>query len=128
MAVNGTHKLLKGAFNTTEHQMHCRKTAEEGIVLLKNSKNILPLDRNRIRSIAVIGANASQKHAGGGGSSYIKAKYEITPLDGLRKKAGARIILNIAQGYSFSDSADTKKRSINPHEVRGCFNVATNIT
>jgi beta-glucosidase len=98
-----------GSFNTFEHQMLCRKVAEEGIVLLKNNKNILPLDSSRIRSIAVIGANASQKHAGGGGSSYIKAKYEITPLDGLKRKAGTHIKLNVTEGYSSSDTADTKK-------------------
>ena len=98
-----------GSFNTPEHQKNCLQTAEEGIVLLKNDNHLLPLDINKIKSLAVIGQNAVYKHAGSGGSSYIKAKYEVSPLEGLKRLAGVNINLNFAEGYSMKDSADRKK-------------------
>jgi beta-glucosidase len=97
-----------GALNTPEHQKHCLQTAEEGIVLLKNKNNLLPLNIKSIKSIAVIGQNATMKHAKGGGSSYIKAKYEVSPLEGLKHLVGDTIKLNVAEGYSMKDSVDHK--------------------
>lgn len=84
-------KLPKGSRNTEEHQMIARKIAEEGIVLLKNENNILPLDKNKIKKVAVIGPNSKKKHAFGGGSSMIRAQYEITPLKGIKEKCGEEI-------------------------------------
>jgi beta-glucosidase len=98
-----THMFGKrpdGALNTAEHQATARKVAEEGIVLLKN-ENILPLQPN-IRTIAVIGANANHKHAGAGGSSQVNAKYEVTPLAGIRNVAGKDIRVLYAPGYEIS--------------------------
>ena len=92
-----------GEINTPGHQRECLKEAQEGMVLLKNKNNLLPLNSAKIKSIAVIGQNATIKHAYGGGSSYIKALYEITPLEGLQRKVGNKIKLNIAQGYQISD-------------------------
>lgn len=97
-----------GEINTPGHQRECLKEAQEGMVLLKNKNNLLPLNSAKIKSIAVIGQNATIKHAYGGGSSYIKALYEITPLEGLQRKVGNKIKLNIAQGYQISDSSDRK--------------------
>jgi beta-glucosidase len=87
-----------GAYNTKEHQQLALKVAEEGIVLLKND-GILPLNKTRIRSIAVIGTNAIQKNGGAGGSSQVTAKYEITPLDGIKKILGESVKINFATGY-----------------------------
>lgn len=91
-------KRQPGAFNTDQHQATALKVAEEGIVLLKND-GMLPLDLNRIKTIAVIGANGDRKHAGAGGSSQVNAKYEITPLAGIRKIAGDKINVVYAPGY-----------------------------
>lgn len=77
--------------NTTEHQAVALKMAEEGIVLLKNDNNTLPLDINKIKKIAVLGPNAKKKHSLGGGSSMIRAFYEITPKKGLREKCEGKI-------------------------------------
>ncbi|MHA1380407.1 MAG: beta-glucosidase family protein [Candidatus Helarchaeota archaeon] len=86
--------LPKGSRNTPEHQEVARKIAEEGIVLLKNKNNILPLNLNEIRTIAVIGPNADKKLAFGGGSSMIRSLYEITPLKGLKEKCMEKIAIN----------------------------------
>ncbi len=91
----------EGQSNTPQHQQLALSVAEEGIVLLKNA-GILPLEKNRIKRIAVIGANADRKHAGGGGSSQVNAKYEITPLQGLRNLIGKEAEIVYAPGYEIS--------------------------
>ena len=95
----------KGSFNTKEHQQTAAKIAEEGIVLLKNDNNTLPLQKDKIKSIAVIGYNAERKQAMGGGSSQIRAFYEITPLEGLKNQAGKNIKINYSQGYKIERGA-----------------------
>ena len=60
-------------------------------MLLKNENNILPLDINSIKKIAVIGPNSDKKHSFGGGSAIVKAKYEITPLKGIKSKCKGKI-------------------------------------
>jgi beta-glucosidase len=94
----------KGEYNTKKHQETARRVAEEGIVLLKN-ENILPLEKGKIRTIAVIGANAERKHAGAGGSSQVNAKYEVTALEGIRKAAGSGIRITYAPGYEIAKDA-----------------------
>ncbi len=84
-------KLPKGSKNTLEHQAVARQIAEEGIVLLKNENNILPIDLNKIKKIAVLGPNANKKHIRGGGSSMQMPKYEITPLKGIKKKCKEKL-------------------------------------
>jgi len=87
-----------GSFNTPEHQAVARRIAEEGIVLLKNKKDLLPLDLHRIKTLAVIGPNADKMHATGGGSCGIKALYEITPLAGIRQRANQTMTVLYASG------------------------------
>jgi beta-glucosidase len=76
-----------------------KKIAEESIVLLKNTDNYLPLDFSKIKSIAVIGDNATRKHSLGGGSTTTKARYEITPLEALQRKLEGKVRINYAKGY-----------------------------
>ena len=95
-------KRTPGAYNTKEHQQTALKVAEEGIVLLKNDDHVLPLQKTSIKTLAVIGANADRPNAMGGGSSQIKAKYEITPLQGLKNMLGNSVNINYAQGYTIA--------------------------
>ena len=88
-----------GSMNTKEHQQATYDAAAEGIVLLKNQNNLLPLDFSSIKSLAVIGDNATRKHSNGGLSSEIKAVYEVTPLGALRAKWGDKVDIRFAQGY-----------------------------
>ena len=92
-------KRTPGAYNTKEHQQTALKVAEEGIVLLKNDDHVLPLKKTDIKTLAVIGVNADRPNAMGGGSSQIKAKYEITPLQGLRNLLGNSVDISYVQGY-----------------------------
>lgn len=101
--IDGTRKA--GAYNTKAHQEAAKKIAEEGIVLLKNEEHILPLNKNKVRSIAVIGYNADRFQSMGGGSSQVKAFYEITPLNGIKNIAGNKIGITYSPGYSISRGA-----------------------
>ncbi|MEG0851374.1 MAG: glycoside hydrolase family 3 C-terminal domain-containing protein [Flavobacterium sp.] len=88
-----------GSFGTPEHAEAGRKIAEEGIVLLQNTNNILPINLSKTKKIAVIGENAIKMMTVGGGSSSLKAKYEITPLEGLKKRIGSQAEIVYARGY-----------------------------
>ena len=90
---------VKGKMNTPEHQQAAYNDAAEAAVLLQNNGNLLPLKFNKIKSVAMIGDNATCTHCGGGLSSEIKTLYEITPLQAMQKKFGATVKINFAQGY-----------------------------
>jgi beta-glucosidase len=62
--------------------------AEEGIVLLKNEKNTLPLDRTKTKKIAVLGPDAHPGVPAGWGSSYVNPYYAVSVLDGLKNNRG----------------------------------------
>ena len=72
-----------GSMCTEEHFADCRKIGSEGIVLLKNENNILPLKADAKR-IVVLGENAIRPMVAGGSSSSLKTKREVSPLDGIR--------------------------------------------
>lgn len=74
--------------------------AVKSVVLLKNEGGILPVDLGKVRRIAVIGDNANKKMAQGGVGAGVKAKYEVTPIEGLRNKVGDKATIVYAQGYA----------------------------
>ncbi len=65
------------------HRALARETARQAIILLKNKDNILPLDKNKIQSIAVIGPNADICQMGGYTGKY---SVSVSPLDGIKNK------------------------------------------
>ncbi len=88
-----------GSLGSPEHGQVGRKIAEEGIVLLQNKNNVLPINLDKAEKIVVIGENAIKMMTVGGGSSSLKAKYEITPLVGLEKRIGLQAEVVYARGY-----------------------------
>ncbi|MDR6783268.1 beta-glucosidase-like glycosyl hydrolase/polygalacturonase [Pedobacter africanus] len=89
----------KGSIEVEKNQAMALKIAEEGIVLLKNNNKVLPFKAEQIRSVAVIGALADYTHHGGGGSSRVPARYEVTPLQGLKKLLGNNVRVQYEPGY-----------------------------
>ena len=82
------------------HYDVCRQIGEEGIVLLKNEKNILPLDPSKwtkYHNVLVVGENATRSLTQGGGSSELKTLRDISPLDALKKQYEQMV--DYAQGY-----------------------------
>ncbi|WP_281819338.1 glycoside hydrolase family 3 C-terminal domain-containing protein [Parabacteroides goldsteinii] len=88
-----------GSLCSEAHFAAARRIGEEGIVLLQNRNDLLPIDLNRAKRIAVIGENAIKMMTVGGGSSSLKVKYELSPLDGIRKRVGDQAEVIYARGY-----------------------------
>nr|WP_322626417.1 glycoside hydrolase family 3 C-terminal domain-containing protein [uncultured Flavobacterium sp.] len=88
-----------GSFGTEEHAVAARNIGEEGIVLLKNQNALLPVNTAKHKKIVVIGENAIKMMTVGGGSSSLKAKYEVSPLDGIKKRAGSNAEVVYVRGY-----------------------------
>jgi beta-glucosidase len=82
------------------------------MVLLKNEGNALPLDPSKIKSLAVIGENATRLQAHGGQSSEIKAFYEITPLEGILRRVGNQVNVTYSGGYGKDIGPDAAERAV----------------
>jgi beta-glucosidase len=89
-----------GKINTPQHSKTVYDIASESIVLLKNEKSLLPLNLQAIKTIAVIGDNATRTFHLGGFGAGVKTRYEITPLVALQKHIGNTATINYAKGYS----------------------------
>ncbi len=66
-----------------EHGAISRQMATQGMVLLKNDAALLPLDRTKIKRVALIGPYAVRQMTGGGGSSHVIPLYSVAPVDGI---------------------------------------------
>ena len=87
-----------GAINSEAHYAAARQIGGEGIVLLKNDGAVLPVAASA-RKILVVGENAVKMMTVGGGSSSLKVQHEISPLDGIRARAGKDVEVRYARGY-----------------------------
>ena len=93
-----------GSVATEEHYAAAREIGNEGIVLLKNAPVIkkgaplLPIDTAKYQNILVVGDNAVRLLNQGGGSSELKVKDMVSPLDGLRAVYGDKVAY--AKGYA----------------------------
>jgi len=100
------------------HVSLARKIAEESIVLLQNENNILPLQMNKLKSIAVIGPNADQVQFGDYTWSRDN-KDGVTLLEALKERVGNQLTLNYAKGCDlvtddcsgFKEAVDVAKKS-----------------
>lgn len=95
MSGNASHGFLC----SDDHYEAARRIGEEGIVLLKNEGNTLPIDLTKVKKIAVVGENAIKMMTVGGGSSSLKVQREVSPLDGLRARIGNKAVVAYERGY-----------------------------
>lgn len=100
----------KGSIDTEAHFKEAYDIAAESIVLLKNENNLLPLNLKDVKSIAVIGNNATKKNALGGFGAGVKTHREVTPLEGLQNRLPKDIQINYAEGYQEKYSSDEKAK------------------
>ena len=110
-----------------EHAKLALESAEKSMVLLKNEKNTLPLNKSSLKKLAVIGSLANEINTGDHGSSYVKPPYVITPLQGIetfvngdveiiyndgtdlqtaKKVAGEADAVIIVAGYRYNDEGE----------------------
>jgi len=93
-----------GHSNSPERNALAREVAQKSIVLLKNTclpgqkNNFLPLNKNEIKSIAVIGPNGDVARMTGGGSGDLTGNYGISPYDGIVNKLGKNANVEFARG------------------------------
>ncbi|KZT28632.1 glycoside hydrolase family 3 protein [Neolentinus lepideus HHB14362 ss-1] len=84
--------------DSPEARNFCRKLAAEGIVLLKNEGEVLPLRKEKARKVAIIGPNVKGRVISGGGSAALKPTYVVTPYQGLIDNAPEGIELKYSVG------------------------------
>ena len=87
--------------NSPEHQQLALKAAHETIVLLKNQNNLLPLDKSKLKRIAVIGPNAGELHLGGYSG---KPGRGVSILQGIKDKVGSGVEVLYAEGCKITES------------------------
>lgn len=99
-------KKNHGFLCSESHYDAARKIADEGIVLLQNNRNVLPLNLQRAKTVLVVGENAIKMMTVGGGSSSLKVQREISPLKGLQD-AIAELAPNVRVEYERGYVGDT---------------------
>jgi beta-glucosidase len=83
--------------NSPEHQQLALKAAQKSIVLLKNDNNLLPLDLQKLKAVAVIGPNAADVHLGGYSRDPGPGN-QISILEGIKKRVPANVKVLYAEG------------------------------
>lgn len=95
-------KITMDVLESPEHKAHALEMAQKSIVLLKNEKNLLPLDKKKIKKIALVGPNADDK-------SVLLANYYGYPsqvttlLEGIKAKAGEQVDVIYEKGVNLTD-------------------------
>ena len=97
-----------------DHYEACQAIGEEGITLLRNEKNILPIVPERYKKILVVGENATRSLTQGGGSSELKTLRDISPLEAIKNLYGDKV--DYAQGYLSGRALYDKVDEVNPSE------------
>jgi beta-glucosidase len=85
------------AIDLPEHRALIRRAGGKGIVLLKNDNDILPLNKETLKSVAALGL-AKECLAHGGGSAAVNSHYTTTPLDSLKKQLGESVDIRYSKG------------------------------
>jgi len=87
--------------NSAEHRALALKTAQKAVILLKNDKNLLPLDLRKLKTIAVIGPNAGGVHLGG----YSREPaHGVSILQGIKDRVGTKANVVYAEGCKITDA------------------------
>ena len=89
--------------NNAEHRALALKTAQEALILLKNEKNLLPLDLMKLKTIAVIGPNAEGVHLGGYSRDPV---HGVSILEGIKDRVGTKVNVVYAEGCKITDQND----------------------
>jgi len=94
-----------------EHARLAWEVACKSMVLLKNKNQVLPLDRTKIKRIAVLGRLADKANLGDMGSSRVRPSYAVTPLEGIKNRAGKNITVLSFTGKNPAKAAQTAAKA-----------------
>ena len=75
-----------------------RKVSAESIVLLKNDNGVLPIDKAKVKKVAIVGWNAKAVILSGGGSAALKPSYFVSPYDGIVNALGKDVKVTYSEG------------------------------
>jgi beta-glucosidase len=100
-----------GKIPAKENGAISRRIAERSVVLLKNENSLLPLRKENLKSVALIGAEIEIALAGGGGSSHVVPLYTVTPLQGLKNKLGNNVAISTSKGNNTAETANIAKKA-----------------
>jgi len=92
-------KYDSGLIGCDDHVLIAREVAEKSMVLLKNQNNLLPFNTNEMNSLAVVGPLSDKKNTGDHGSSHVRQKNIITPLQGIKNSVGNEINIIHNEGH-----------------------------
>ncbi len=101
-------KDLPEPWNTDEDKAVSKQMALESVVLLKNANNFLPLRKNSLKSVAVIGPLADSVHWDWYGGL---PPYAVTPLQGIREEVGPGVTVSYAAGNTNNTAINAAKSS-----------------
>ena len=93
--------LTDSLLNTSATKKTALQAANEGIVLLKNENELLPIKIKKGMRIAIIGPNAAHARATGGGSAEVHPVFVVSPLEALQKALKGKATLQYAPGILF---------------------------
>jgi beta-glucosidase len=104
-ALDDVEPAVAAAPSWTDDEMsrELRETAAAGFVLVRNDGDALPLDRGKLRRVAVLGPNAAVARTLGGGSATVFPRYVVSPLDGIRAVLGDGVEITTASGGRATD-------------------------
>jgi len=120
--------IAKGyTFDEEKSRLIALNAAREGIVLLKNEHDFLPLDAKTIKSIAVIGPNAYPAVTGGGGSSFVESLQPVSLLEAIKQQVGNDVKVSYIKGVStgeelpedFFNNFDFYIKDTNGKQIKG---------
>ncbi|MEY2472418.1 MAG: beta-glucosidase [Actinomycetota bacterium] len=103
--LDGTGPADERYDDSPERNALLRRVAGRAIVLLRNENNVLPLDADRLRTVALVGPLASTASTQGGGSAGVTPPYEVSPLQGLRAALGDGVTVVTARGATLGRGA-----------------------
>src|SRR5262252_2779542 len=89
--------------NSAEHRALALKAAQKSVILLKNDKNLLPLDLSKLKTIAVIGPNADGVHLGGYSRDPL---HGVSILQGIKDRVGSKANVVYSEGCKITDQND----------------------
>ena len=93
------------------HTRLALEAARKSIVLLKNEKGVLPLDRGSMKSVAVIGERADKADLGDMGSSRVRPPHAVSPLKGIRDRAGKNVKVLYSSGKKLSEATELARNA-----------------
>lgn len=107
---HGNWSASEASINQASDNQVAKDVEESGTVLLQNNDNVLPLDSNSLKSIAVIGQGADE-YVRGSGSSEVTPLSVVDPLQAIEARAGKSVSVTYDDGLIPSEAASAASRA-----------------